>query len=127
MVNGLVKGEGFAVDASAMEANANRYRGKAPDELDWTNAQRQKRAVAEYLAALEAEAGSQDETERGDGDGSDGGRERLTSSIAASPWRSARAFNLRRSDSGGHHVGRCRIALLPSRGHPGTWPNPRGR
>jgi hypothetical protein len=78
MVNGLVKGEGFAVDASAMEANASRYRGKAPDELDWTNAQRQKRAVAEYLAALEAEAGSQDETERGDGDGSDGGRERLT-------------------------------------------------
>jgi hypothetical protein len=55
--------------------------GKAPDELDWTNAQRQKRAVAEYLAALEAEAGSQDETERGDGDGSDGGRERFTSSI----------------------------------------------
>src|SRR6267154_505348 len=38
-------------------------------------------AVAEYLAALEAEAGSQDETERGDGDGSDAGRERLTSSI----------------------------------------------
>jgi transposase len=27
---GLVKGEGFAVDASAMEANASRYRGKAP-------------------------------------------------------------------------------------------------
>ena len=29
---GLVKGEGFAVDASAMEANASRYHGKAPDE-----------------------------------------------------------------------------------------------
>jgi hypothetical protein len=29
-----------------------------PDELDWSDAQRQKRAVAEYLAALEAEAGS---------------------------------------------------------------------
>ena len=39
-----------------MEANASRYHGKAPDELDWTDAQRQKRAVAEYLAALEAEA-----------------------------------------------------------------------
>src|SRR5258708_504584 len=46
---------------------------------------------------------------------------------AASPWRSARALNLQRSDSGGHHVGRCRTALLPSRGHPATWPNPRGR
>jgi transposase len=56
MANGLVKGEGFAVDASVMEANASRYHGKAPDELDWTDAQRQRRAVAEYLAALEAEA-----------------------------------------------------------------------
>src|SRR2546426_7521149 len=56
MVMGLVKGEGFAVDASVMEANASRYHGKAPDELDWTEKQRQKRAVAEYLAALEAEA-----------------------------------------------------------------------
>jgi len=71
----VVKGEGFAVDASAMEANASRYHGKAPDELDWSDAQRQKRAVAEYLAALEAEAGSQEETERGNGDGSDCGRE----------------------------------------------------
>ena len=35
---------------------ASRYHGKAPDELDWTEKQRRKRAVAEYLAALEAEA-----------------------------------------------------------------------
>jgi hypothetical protein len=53
---GLVKGEGFAVDASVMEANASRYHGKAPDELDWTEKQQRKRAVTEYLAALEAEA-----------------------------------------------------------------------
>src|SRR5712675_1721717 len=56
MAAGLVKGEGFAVDASVMEANASRYHGKAPDEIDWTEKQRQKRAVAEYLAALEAAA-----------------------------------------------------------------------
>src|SRR6267142_5651177 len=56
MAAGLVKGEGFAVDASVIEANASRYHGKAPNELDWTEKQRQKRAVAEYLAALEAEA-----------------------------------------------------------------------
>src|SRR6201993_4249926 len=56
MEMGLVKGEGFAVDASVMEANASRYHGKAPDELDWTEKQQRKRAVAEYLAALEAEA-----------------------------------------------------------------------
>jgi hypothetical protein len=60
MVAGLVKGEGFAVDASVMEANASRYHGKAPDELDWTDAQRQKRAVAEYLAGLEAETQAQE-------------------------------------------------------------------
>src|SRR4029453_1634900 len=59
MAAGLVKGEGFAVDASVMEANASRYHGKAPDELDWTEKQRQKRAVAEYLAALEAEAATE--------------------------------------------------------------------
>jgi transposase len=33
MAAGLVKGEGFAVDASVMEANASRYHGKAPDEI----------------------------------------------------------------------------------------------
>jgi transposase len=63
---GLVKGEGFAVDASVMEANASRYYGKVPDELDWSDAQREKRAVAEYLAGLEAEAPVQ---EGGDGRG----------------------------------------------------------
>ena len=66
MAAGLVKGEGFAVDASVMEANASRYHGKAPGELDWSDAQRQKRAVAEYLAGLEAEAPVQ---EGGDGRG----------------------------------------------------------
>jgi len=40
MAAGLVKGEGFAVDASVIEANASRYHGKAPNELDWTDAQR---------------------------------------------------------------------------------------
>jgi hypothetical protein len=30
MASGLVKGEGFAVDASVMEADASRYHGKAP-------------------------------------------------------------------------------------------------
>ena len=61
MAMDLVKGEGFAVDASVIEANASRYHGKAPDELDWTEKQRQKRAVAEYLAALEAEAAAEED------------------------------------------------------------------
>jgi transposase len=71
MVAGLVKGEGFAVDASVLKANASRYHGKAPDELDWTDAQRQKRAVAEYLAGLEAETQGQEGDASGGG-GSDG-------------------------------------------------------
>ena len=56
MAAGLVKGEGFAVDASVMEANASRYHGVPPDEIAWTDAQKQKRAVSEYLDALDAEA-----------------------------------------------------------------------
>lgn len=55
MAAGLVKGEGFAVDASVMEANASRYHGKAPDEMVWAEPERQTRAVKEYLAGLEAE------------------------------------------------------------------------
>jgi transposase len=56
MARGLVKGEGFAVDASVMEANASRYHGKAPGEIDWSQCERQSRAVADYLAALAQEA-----------------------------------------------------------------------
>src|SRR5262249_14860064 len=56
MAAGLVKARVFAVDASVIEANASRYHGKAPTELDWTDAQRQQRAVADYLTSLDAEA-----------------------------------------------------------------------
>jgi transposase len=45
----LVKGEGFAVDASVMEANASRYHGQEPGETDWSAPERQTRAVAEFL------------------------------------------------------------------------------
>jgi hypothetical protein len=54
MAAGLVKGEGFAVDASVMEADASRYRGKAPDEIEWAEPERQTRAVLRrgtYLSA----------------------------------------------------------------------------
>lgn len=56
MTAGLVKGEGFAVDASVIEANASRYHGVAPEEVDWSDPKRRTRAVKEYLAALEREA-----------------------------------------------------------------------
>ncbi len=49
----LVNGEGFAVDASVMEANASRYHGVTPEEADWSAPERQTRAVAEFLGALD--------------------------------------------------------------------------
>ena len=68
MAAGLVKGEGFAVDASVMEANASRYHGKAPDEIAWAEPERQTRAVKEYLAALEADAEAQSRPQAAKGD-----------------------------------------------------------
>ncbi len=50
---GLVKGEGFAVDASVMEADASRYHGKAPEEIDLSKIERPSRAVREYLETLD--------------------------------------------------------------------------
>ena len=57
---GLVKAEGFAVDASVMEADASRYRGQAPGETDWSAPERQTRAVAEFLSSLDDEASEAD-------------------------------------------------------------------
>ncbi len=51
---GLVGGEGFAVDASVMEADASRYHGVAPDEIDWTRVEKPSRAVREYPEILGA-------------------------------------------------------------------------
>jgi hypothetical protein len=49
MAAGLVKGEGFAVDASVITANASRHHRITPEEADWTKPERQTRAVREYL------------------------------------------------------------------------------
>ena len=67
MAAGLIKGEGFAVGASVMETNAQPLSGQAPADLDWTDAQPQKRAVAEYLAGLETETQIQEGGNRRDG------------------------------------------------------------
>ena len=50
---GLVQGEGFAIDASVIEANASRYHGKTPGEIDWSAPERQTRAVVEFLSAID--------------------------------------------------------------------------
>ena len=50
---GLVGGEGFAVDASVIEADASRFARIEGSEIDWTDAQRARRPIREYLAALD--------------------------------------------------------------------------
>ena len=55
MMAGLVGGEGFAVDASVIEANASRFQRVEGSEVDWTDEQRARRPVKEYLSALESE------------------------------------------------------------------------
>ena len=56
MAAGLVKGEGFAVDASVVAADASRQRGVPSSEaVDWKDPGLSTRAVREYLEALEGE------------------------------------------------------------------------
>lgn len=56
MAEGLVRGEGFAVDASIVQADANRRRG-VPNEvaIDWREPSLGSRAVQEYLQGLDQE------------------------------------------------------------------------
>jgi transposase len=54
MTEGLVGGEGFAIDASVVRADANRARGVPGGEAaDWKSDENSSRAVREYLVALE--------------------------------------------------------------------------
>jgi hypothetical protein len=54
---GLVKGEGFAVYASIIKADASRQRGIPGDEqINWSDPSLSTRAVREYLEALDEEA-----------------------------------------------------------------------
>jgi transposase len=52
---GLVGGEGFAVDASVIEADASRYKRVAGSAVTWSTKQRAKRPVREFLDALASE------------------------------------------------------------------------
>lgn len=55
MEAGLVGGEGFAVDASVIEANASRFARIEGSDIDWTDTRHAKRPIAEYIAALESD------------------------------------------------------------------------
>lgn len=54
MAEGLVKGEGFATDASIIKADAQRQRRvEGGETVDWGDSEQASRPVREYLAALE--------------------------------------------------------------------------
>jgi transposase len=54
MAEGLVRGEGFAIDASIIKADASRSSAvPGTDPIDWGPTAKQSRAVREYLQALE--------------------------------------------------------------------------
>ncbi len=82
MDEGLVGGEGFAVDASLIKADANRKRGFAGTEgIDWQRPGRKTRAVREYLDAL----GNDEQTVRAH----EATRKAISLTDPASCWTSA--------------------------------------
>ena len=55
MGEGLVKGEGFAIDASLVKADVSRQRAvRGTERIDWGPAKQQSRPVREYLEALDS-------------------------------------------------------------------------
>ena len=55
MKAGLVGGEGFAVDASVIEADASRFARIEGAAIDWSEKQLARRAIKEFIDALESE------------------------------------------------------------------------
>jgi IS5 family transposase len=55
MAAGLVGGEGFAVDASVIEADASRFQRVEGAQVDWSEQQLSRRAIKDYMDALESE------------------------------------------------------------------------
>jgi hypothetical protein len=49
---GVVNGEGFAVDASVIEADAGRFQRFEGATIEWSDAQLVRRAVPEYVVPL---------------------------------------------------------------------------
>jgi transposase len=65
MSEGLVAGEGFAIDASVIKADANRARGVPGTEvIDWNKGEGPSRAVREYLQALEENNPTSDDADQ---------------------------------------------------------------
>jgi len=58
MTAGLIGSEGFAVDASVIEADASRFSRIEGSEIAWSDKQLARRAIKEYVDALEENAPS---------------------------------------------------------------------
>lgn len=56
IAEGLVGGEGFAIDASVVKADANRVRGEPGNAIDWSKVAAVSRPIREYIAALDEAA-----------------------------------------------------------------------
>ncbi len=65
---GLVGGEGFAVDASVIEADASRFKRVKGWQVDWTDEERARRPVREYLDALDGEPLADQSRAKAEGD-----------------------------------------------------------
>ena len=64
MGEGLVGGEGFAIDASVIKADANRAKGVPGNQAhNWNQGEGPSRAVREYLSALDASNPATDDDE----------------------------------------------------------------
>jgi IS5 family transposase len=71
---GLVGGEAFSVDASLIKADVDKKKRVPGDQpIAWPKAEEASHAVREYLAALDAARGNE-ENDNGDGGGSTGSR-----------------------------------------------------
>ena len=89
MSEGLVGGEGFAIDASVIKADANRSRGvPGAEAIDWRRGDGPSRAVREYLDALEENNPTSDEpANRRAATAQERLADRSRGTVDGSPWR----------------------------------------
>ncbi len=90
MGEGLVGGEGFAIDASVIKADANRAKGVPGNQAhDWNQGEGPSRAVREYLNALDASNPAADDDEPESPSGPSGPPKNISRTDPAARWTAA--------------------------------------
>jgi transposase len=90
MGEGLVGGEGFAIDASVIKADANRARGvPGGQEINWSQGEGPSRAVREYLSALDASNPTDDDEPPAPPSGSSSAPKNISLTDPAARWTAA--------------------------------------